>query len=108
MSFFDNNLPRLEQVYLADYNGKLLYNFNPINSRITDYFKINQLAPLLNNELLTTATHIPTKYKYDIDNEITRMQMKNLFSSIDLNIKARPNLMLIWTFKMILAIVASI
>jgi len=78
LPFFDNDLPRLEQVYLADYNGKLLYNFNPINSRITDHFKINQLAPLLNNELLTTATHIPTKYKYDIDNEIGKLPLRTI------------------------------
>ena len=78
LPFFDNDLPRLEQVYLADYNGKLLYNFNPINSRITDYYKINQLAPLLNNELLTTATHIPTKYKYDIDNEIGKLPLRTI------------------------------
>jgi len=76
LPFFDNKLTRLEQVYLADYNGKLLYNFNPINSRITDHFKINQLAPLLNNELLTTATHIPTKYKYDADNEIGKLPLR--------------------------------
>jgi len=76
LPFFDNNLSRLEQVYLADYNGKLLYNFNPINSRITDHFKINQLAPLLNNELLATATHIPTKYKYDVDNEIGKLPLR--------------------------------
>jgi len=74
--FFDNNLSRLEQVYLADYNGKLLYNFNPINSRITDHFKINQLAPLLNNELLVTAPHMPTKYKYDVDNEIGKLPLR--------------------------------
>jgi asparagine synthase (glutamine-hydrolysing) len=74
--FFDNNLSRLEQVYLADYNGKLLYNFNPINSRITDHFKINQLAPLLNNELLATAPHMPTKYKYDVDNEIGKLPLR--------------------------------
>ena len=30
LPFFDNNLSRLEQVYLDDYNGKLLYNFFPI------------------------------------------------------------------------------
>ena len=76
LPFFDNKLTRLEQVYLADYNGKLLYNFNPINSRITDHFKINQLAPLLNNELLTAATHIPTKYKYDADNEIGKLPLR--------------------------------
>ena len=78
LPFFDNNLSRLEQVYLADYNGKLLYNFNPINSRITDHFKINQLAPLLNDELLTTATHIPTKYKYDVDNEIGKLPLRSI------------------------------
>jgi len=76
--FFDNNLSRLEQVYLADYNGKLLYNFNPINSRITDHFKINQLAPLLNNELLATAPHMPTKYKYDVDNEIGKLPLRTI------------------------------
>ena len=76
LPFFNNNLLRLEQVYLADYNGKLLYNFNPINSRITDYFRMNQLTPLLNNELLTTATHIPTKYKYDVDNGIGKLPLR--------------------------------
>jgi len=84
LPFFDNNLSRLEQVYLADYNGKLLYNFNPINSRITDHFKINQLAPLLNNELLTTATHIPTKYKYDVDNEIGKLPLRTILEKNNL------------------------
>ena len=46
--YFDNNLPRLEQVYLADYNGKLLYNFNQINARLADYFKMNSfLKPII-------------------------------------------------------------
>jgi len=84
LPFFDNNLSRLDQVYLADYNGKLLYNFNPINSRITDHFKINQLAPLLNNELLTTATHIPTKYKYDADNEIGKLPLRTILEKNNL------------------------
>ena len=45
----------MDQVYLADYNGKLLYNFNPINSRIVNHFEMNQLAPILNNELIASA-----------------------------------------------------
>jgi asparagine synthase (glutamine-hydrolysing) len=60
LPFFDNNLTRLDQVYLADYNGKLLYNFNPINSRIVNHFEMAQLAPILNNELITNAPHIPS------------------------------------------------
>ena len=80
LPFFDNNLPRLEQVYLADYNGKLLYNFNPINSRLTDYFEVNSLIPLLNNKLLETAPHIASKYKYDIGNEIGKVPLRAILA----------------------------
>ena len=31
-SYFDNRLPRLGQVFLADFNGKLLYNWLPLNN----------------------------------------------------------------------------
>jgi len=80
LPYFDNNLPRLEQVYLSDYNGKLLYNFNPINSRLTDYFEMKQLTPLLNNELLNTAPHIASKYKYDIDGEIGKLPLRTILA----------------------------
>ena len=32
LPFFDNSLDRLTQVFLADYNGKLRYNFSYVNS----------------------------------------------------------------------------
>ena len=80
LPFFDNNLPRLEQVYLADYNGKLLYNFNPINSRLTNYFEMNSLTPLLNNKLLEMAPHILTKYKYDMDNNIGKLPLRSILA----------------------------
>ena len=80
LPYFDNNLPRLEQVYLADYNGKLLYNFNPINSRLADYFKMNSLTPLLNNKLLATSPHIATKYKYDMDNEVGKLPLRDILA----------------------------
>ena len=62
---FDNPLSRLEQVFLADYNGKLLYNFNPINSRIVKNFKIDVITPLLNKKLISYGLKIPTKFKYN-------------------------------------------
>jgi len=80
LPFFDNNLPRLEQVYLADYNGKLLYNFNPINSRLTDYFEMNSLTPLLNNKLVNIAPHIASKYKYDVNNAIGKLPLRNILA----------------------------
>ena len=80
LPYFDNNLPRLEQVYLSDYNGKLLYNFNPINSRLTDYFEMKQLTPLLNNELLNTAPHITSKYKYDVGGEVGKLPLRAILA----------------------------
>ena len=76
LPFFDNNLARLDQVYLADYNGKLLYNFNPINSRIVNHFEMNQLAPILNNELITNAPHTPSNYKYDLERGIGKLPLR--------------------------------
>ena len=78
LPYFDNKLSRLEQVYLADYNGKLLYNFNPINSRIINNFGMEMLAPILNDELLSVAPHIPTQYKYDESNNIGKLSLRTI------------------------------
>ena len=68
LPYFENSLSRLDQVFLADYNGKLLYNFSPINSRIINAFDMNLLTPLLSEELLSIAPHIPIKHRYDEEN----------------------------------------
>ena len=76
--YFDNNLSRINQVYLADYNGKLLYNFNPINTRIIQHFDMDLLTPILNDELLSSAPHIPTEKKYDEKNNIGKLPLRKL------------------------------
>ena len=78
LPYFDNKLSRLEQVYLADYNGKLLYNFNPINSRIINGFGMKMLTPILNPELLAAAPHIPSKYKYDENNDVGKLPLRSI------------------------------
>ncbi len=77
---FDNSLSRLEQVFLADYNGKLLYNFNPINSKIAKNFNIKLLAPLLNEELISYGLRIPTKSKYDENSNIGKIPLRSLLA----------------------------
>tara|TARA_B100000029_G_scaffold401399_1_gene400575 strand:- start:1659 stop:2876 length:1218 start_codon:yes stop_codon:yes gene_type:complete len=81
MPYFDNKLSRLEQVFLADYNGKLLYNFNPINSRIVDYFNIEMLAPIINTELLTLAPSISKTLKYDEKNNIGKLLLRKILKN---------------------------
>ena len=78
LPFFDNELDRINQVCLADYNGKLLYNFNPINSGIINEFDMNLLTPLLTEKLLCIAPHIPMKYKYDEQNNIGKLPLRKL------------------------------
>ncbi len=78
LPFFNNDLSRLNQVYLADYNGKLLYNFNPINSRIIDSFDMKLITPILNEDLLSLAPHLPTTYKYDEQNNIGKLPLRKL------------------------------
>ena len=77
---FDNPLSRLEQVFVADYNGKLLYNFNPINLRITKNFDVNVIAPLLNENLISYGLKIPSKFKYDETKNIGKLALRKLLS----------------------------
>ena len=78
LPYFDNKLSQLEQVYLADYNGKLLYNFNPINTRIINNFNMEMLAPILNDELISFSTHIPSLFKYDENNNIGKLPLRTI------------------------------
>jgi asparagine synthase (glutamine-hydrolysing) len=78
LPYFDNALSRLNQVYLADYNGKLLYNFNPINSKIINFFNMKMLAPILNNELISNATHISTHQKYDQNTNLGKLPLRSI------------------------------
>ena len=75
---FSNNLSRLEQVFLADYNGKLLYNFNPINSSIIKSFDMELLTPLLNDELLSMAPHIKKSEKYDETRDLGKLPLRSI------------------------------
>ena len=76
--YFDNNLSNLEQVFLADYNGKLLYNFNPVNSRIINSLEMNLLTPILNDDLILSAPHIPSKYKYDEITNVGKLPLRSI------------------------------
>ena len=78
LPYFDNPLPRLEQVFVADYNGKLMYNFNPLNFRIVKSFQINVLSPLLNEKIISYGLQIPTKFKYDFKSNVGKLPLRKL------------------------------
>jgi len=61
--FFDNPLSPIEQVFLADYNGKLLYNFSIVNNALAKSSNIQSVTPLLSPEIIQKSMKIPTSQK---------------------------------------------
>jgi asparagine synthase (glutamine-hydrolysing) len=78
--YFDNNLPLLEQVFLADHNGKLLYNFLPVNTALHTHFGLTAIAPILSKEMIPYATHIPNSLKYDPATDVGKILLRQLLS----------------------------
>ena len=85
ITYFDNPLSPLEQVFLADYNGKLLYNFNPINTRILNHFDVESISPLLSEKMISYALGIPFQHKYDKTNNIGKLSLRKLLSKYDMD-----------------------
>ncbi|HET8848029.1 MAG TPA: asparagine synthase C-terminal domain-containing protein, partial [Nitrososphaeraceae archaeon] len=57
-SYFDNDLDPLDQVFLADYNGKLIYDFVPTNDKFFSYLGIAGISPLLDNKIIDMSLRI--------------------------------------------------
>ena len=78
LPYFDNDLSPLQQVLLADYNGKLLYNFNPINKKIVDELKIELITPILNSKLISSAPHTILTQNYDEHTNIGKLPLRKI------------------------------
>ena len=76
--FFDNSLSLMNQVFLADYNGKLLYNFSNISNKINDFFNLKAISPILEPELISYASHLPPEIKYDPQNNMGKIPLREL------------------------------
>jgi len=85
VGYFDNPLSSIEQVFLADYNGKLLYNFNPINTRILNQFDMKSISPLLSEEMISYALGIPLQHKYDKTKNVGKLSLRKLLSKYNMD-----------------------
>ena len=78
--FFDNSLSPLNQVFLADYNGKLLYNFSIIGNKINQFFNLKPVTPILDPELISYASHLSPESKYDLNENKGKLPLRSLLS----------------------------
>jgi len=77
-SYFDNPLSAINQIFLADFNGKLLYNWIPLNKSIHEFFGVESLTPILSQEMISYATHLSNKIKYDETKNIGKIPLRSI------------------------------
>jgi len=82
--YFANTLPRLTQVFLADYNGKLIHNMQPLYKSIHDYFSIRNITPIQNEELLQFSCILRNDQKYDFKSNRGKIILVNLLEKYNL------------------------
>ena len=84
LPYFDNSLHPLSQVFLADFNGKLLYNWIPLNTAFHRHFKVKPVTPILSNNLISFATNIPINLKYDQKRNIGKLILRQILQKYSL------------------------
>jgi asparagine synthase (glutamine-hydrolysing) len=91
MPYFDNSLSPLDQVFLADINGKLLHNWIPVNTSFHDFFNLKPITPILSKELMIYAPHLKNSIKYDQEKNIGKIPLRKILSQHISNELITPN-----------------
>jgi len=82
--YFNNSLSNLTQVFLADYNGKLLHNMQPLYSTIHEHFDIQNITPIQNNQSIKLSCQIPNSMKYDYKTNSGKIILRHLVDKFDI------------------------
>ncbi|MBC8501792.1 MAG: asparagine synthase [Nitrosopumilus sp.] len=85
LPFFDNSLNSLGQVFLADYNGKLRYNFSHVNNSINNHFGLKTISPLLSDDLIPLLSHCDYQSKYDESQNIGKIHLRKLLDNFGIS-----------------------
>ena len=79
--FFDNPLDPLSQVFLADFDGKLLFDWVPANTHMYSNLGVDGFAPLLQEPVIDFATHIPPGMKYNPVSGEGKLILRNILKN---------------------------
>lgn len=81
--YFDNNLDPLDQILMADYHGKLMYDFVPVNRKFFNHFNMVGVAPLLDPSLVDLSVKMPPSSKYDKTSNIGKIPLRDIVLNRD-------------------------
>lgn len=78
--YFNNKLSSFDQVFLADINGKLLYDWLPTNKKYEEFFKMELKSIFLSDDMIYMASHIPWQEKYDPKIDMGKLPLRHILS----------------------------
>lgn len=81
--YFDNQLGPLDQVFLADYNGKLIYDFVPTNDKFFSHFAVIGLSPILDHKIIDMSFKIPASVKFNSENNMGKIPLREILSNLN-------------------------
>jgi asparagine synthase (glutamine-hydrolysing) len=86
---------------LADFNGKLLYDWLPTNKRFGEYLGVHIVSPFLNENVISFATHIPPNLKFDVSSNVGKILLRDILSRRGIHIASDKkgfgmNLLTLW------------
>ena len=81
--YFNNSLPRLSQVFLADLNGKLLFNMIPVNDMFHKAFSISNITPIKNKDLIQLSFGLSQEQKYDFKTNTGKLPLVKLLEKLN-------------------------
>ena len=73
------------QVFLADYNGKLRYNFSHVNNSLNNHFGLKSISPLLSNDLISLLSNCDYQSKYDKSQNMGKIFLRNLLDDFGIS-----------------------
>lgn len=76
--YFDNKLSILDQVFLADYNGKLLFEWLPLNRLFGKFFDLKIESIFLTKKMTEFASHLPWQQKYDYTKNLGKIPLREI------------------------------
>ena len=79
-TYFDNDLVPLDQVFIADFYGKLMYDFVPTHKKFLDYFKLIGMAPLLDPSIIDMSSRMPPSLKYNYFTNTGKIPLRKILS----------------------------
>ena len=83
--YFQNNLDPISQVMLADFNGKLIFDFIPTGKAISDYYKIKGIPIFLDKSVINFSRNLPLHQKYNQKNNKGKLVLRKISKRLGIN-----------------------